>query len=148
MLGWLARRFGWLPPGPMPGANTLAGYLALGRMPGFSGTLDQRLGLLAGVLASELSGCRWCVDRSEHDARRAGLPRESLADLRTYTTSPLFTPRERAALAFVEAIGTAPDWEGAVLERAHWYLTDQELAELAAIVAEHHCLESPNPNHV
>ena len=151
MLGWLARRLGWVPPDPVPGgAHALAGYLALGRMPGFSATLDHRLVLLAGALAAELSGCRWCMDRSEHEARLAGLPRETLTILRTYSRSALFTDRERAALALVEAISSSPAvaGEGGVLERARRYFTENELAELTAIVAEHHCSESLNSNQV
>jgi alkylhydroperoxidase family enzyme len=130
---------------PRAGGHALAGYLALGRMPGFSGTLEPRTVLLAAALAAELSGCRWCIDRAQHDWRMAGLPAHLLDQLRAYAGSRLFTSRERAALALVEAVACARA-SPREIERAREVLTDNELAELTAIVAEHHCLEVIDSN--
>jgi alkylhydroperoxidase family enzyme len=144
--GWMARRLGWKPPSAVPRTHAVAGYLALSRLPGFGGTLDHRLGLLAGALAAELSGCRWCIDRARHDSRLAGLSPELLGKVSAYSMSHGFSERERAALSFVETVSRSSLGltDGRVLQRAREFLSEVELAELTAIVAEHHCAESLN----
>jgi len=141
----MARHLGWSGVSPTPGRHAIVGYLALSRLPGFGGALDGRTALLAGALGAQLSGCRWCIDRTGHDWRIAGLPSQLLDELRTYSSSGLFSERERAALAFVEAVARASANVGA-MDRARAVLSESELAELTAIVAEHHCLEAITSN--
>jgi alkylhydroperoxidase family enzyme len=145
LAGWMARHLGWSGVSQAPGRHAIVGYLALSRLPGFGGTLDSQTALLAAGLAAQLSGCRWCIDRTGHDWRMAGLPMQLLDELRTYCSSSLFTDRERAALAFVETVARSPASTGA-MDRARAVLSESELAELTAIVAEHHCLEDINSN--
>jgi len=145
LVGWMARHLGWSGVRLTPGRHALVGYLALSRRPGFGGALDGRIALLAGGLAAQLSGCRWCIDRTGHDWRMAGLPSQLLEELRTYSSSRLFSERERAALAFVEAVARASASTGE-MDRARAVLSEGELAELTAIVAEHHCLEAITSN--
>ena len=149
-MGWMARHLGRREPPAVGGAHAVVGYLALSRVPGFPGVLDRRTALLATGLAAELSGCRWCIDRSSHDWRMAGLPPEQLRDLAAYSTSDRFTERERVALAFVESVARSQLSGGSgdelVLQRARQSFPESELAELTAIVAEHHCLDSLNSN--
>jgi alkylhydroperoxidase family enzyme len=145
LAGWMARHLGWSGVRQTPGRHAIVGYLALSRLPGFGGTLDSRTALLAGALAAQLSGCRWCIDRIGHDWRMAGLPVQLLDELRAYSSSSLFTDRERAALAFVETVARSPGSAGE-MDQARAVLSESELAELTAIVAEHHCLEDFNSN--
>jgi alkylhydroperoxidase family enzyme len=145
LVGWMARRLGWSGERPPPGRHALVGYLALSRLPGFGGGLDGRTALLAGGLAAQLSGCRWCIDRAGHDWRAAGLPRQLLDELSAYSSSGLFSEHERAALAFVETVARSPASAGDV-DWARAVLSETELAELTAIVAEHHCLEAITSN--
>jgi alkylhydroperoxidase family enzyme len=145
LAGWMARHLGWSGVRQTPGRHAIVGYLALSRLPGFGGTLDSRIALLAGALAAQLSGCRWCIDRIGHDWRMAGLPMQLLDELRAYSSSGLFSDRERAALAFVETVARSPASAG-VMDQARAALSENELAELTAIVAEHHCLEDINSN--
>jgi len=145
LVGWMARHLGWSGVRPTPGRHAIVGYLALSRLPGFGGTLDSRTALLAGALAAQLSGCRWCVDRIGHDWRMAGLPMQLLDELKAYSSSSLFTERERAALAYVETVARSPTSAGD-MDRARAVLSESELAELTAIVAEHHCLEAITSN--
>jgi alkylhydroperoxidase family enzyme len=145
LVGWMARRLGWSGVRETRGRDAILGYLALGRRPGFGGTLEDRTVLLAGRLAAELSGCRWCIDRTGHDWRTAGLPGQLLGELGAHASCSLLTERERAALAFVEAVARShagPD----DIARAREVLSETELAELTAIVAEHHCLETTDSN--
>ena len=150
LIGWMVRHLARPASTAVQGPHVVAGYLALSRIPGFAGALDGRTALLAARLAAELSGCRWCIDRTAHDWRAAGLPGEQLRDLAAYSTSGRFSDRERAALAFVEWV-TRSQLSGGpggdlVLLRARQFLAESQLAELTAIVAEHHCLDSLNPN--
>jgi alkylhydroperoxidase family enzyme len=97
--------------------------------------------LLARCLSAQLGGCRWCIDRALHDWRTGGLPKHLLQEIQRYSASDLFTVRECAALAFVEAVASS-QCMAQYLERAQQYLSDTELAELTAIVADHHCLDT------
>ncbi len=118
----------------------------MSRLPGFSRTLDRRTVLLVSQLAAESSGCRWCIERGRHDWRAAGLPQDLLPALAIHPTSPLFTMRERAALAFVEAVAQARRCAGevdeVVLHGVRQVFTEFELVELTAIIAGYHCLDS------
>jgi alkylhydroperoxidase family enzyme len=145
LAGWMARHLGWSGVRQAPGRHAIVGYLALSRLPGFGGALDARTALLAGGLAAQLSGCRWCIDRTGHDWRMAGLPSQLLDELSAYSSSGFFSERERAALAFVEAVARSPASPGD-MDRARAVLSESELAELTAIVAEHHCLEDIDSN--
>jgi alkylhydroperoxidase family enzyme len=145
LAGWMARQLGWAGVTRTSGRHAVVGYLALSRLPGFGGTLDSRTALLAGGLAAQLSGCRWCIDRAGHDWRMAGLPVQLLDQLGAYSSSSLFTDRERAALAFVETVARSPVSVGD-MDRARAILSEVELAELTAIVAEHHCVEGITSN--
>jgi alkylhydroperoxidase family enzyme len=143
-LGWVARRLGWPELRPS-GRHAVDGYLALSRLPGFGRTLDSRTVLLAERLSAQLSGCQWCIDRTGHDWRVAGLPRQLLDQLEAYSRCGLLSDRERAALAFVEAVARSPATADD-LHHSRALFSERELAELTAIVAEHHCLEEPDPN--
>lgn len=57
--------------------------------------------LLQGHVAA-LNGCSFCVDIGRAVARYRGLTLEKLDAVREWRTSALFSPRERAALAYVE----------------------------------------------
>jgi alkylhydroperoxidase family enzyme len=96
--------------------------------------------LLAGVLAADLSGCRWCIDRTRHDWRTAGFPLHLLEQLRAHAEGRQFTSRERAALSFVTAVSGEQAHQDDI-DRARVILSDDEIAELTAIAAERHCLE-------
>src|SRR5207302_1168678 len=75
--------------------------------------LNPRVDLLVRQLTAELSGCRWCIEHGLHRWRQAFLPVAELGALRRYAASPLFSARERAALAFTEAVSRYTDRAGA-----------------------------------
>jgi alkylhydroperoxidase family enzyme len=145
LVNWIAECFGWNAVTPNAGEHALIGYLALAQRPGIGSTLEPRMALLACALAAELSGCRWCIERTRHDWRMAGLSSHLLSQLRRDPDNRLFSVRERAALVFVAAI-TSPSASPRDIDRARKALSDNELAELTAIVAEHHCLETIDSN--
>lgn len=126
----------------VPGPRVLPSYAAMGRHVTGGAVLDARVELLVRQLAAELAGCRWCIEHGRHKWRRAFLPLAELHALRGYDASPLFLPRERAALAFAEAVSRYADQEGGIAEpvltelRRHY--SEPEVAALTlAAVGEH-----------
>jgi len=65
---------------------------------------DPRLRELVRVRASQLNGCAYCIDIHSTDARAIGETEQRLYALPAWADTPYFTDRERAALAFTEAV--------------------------------------------
>jgi len=67
--------------------------------------LDKALYELVKIRASQLNGCAYCLDMHHRDARAGGEDQRRLDVLSAWREAPeLFTERERAALAFTEAV--------------------------------------------
>jgi AhpD family alkylhydroperoxidase len=66
--------------------------------------IDPRLRELIRVRASQLNGCAYCIDMHAKDARAVGETEQRLYSLPAWAETPYFTRRERAALAFTEAV--------------------------------------------
>jgi len=99
--------------------------------------LEPSLIELVKVRASQINGCAYCLDMHTQDARAAGETERRLYALIAWRETPFFTERERAALAWAEAVtligGGVPD---AVYEEARRQLSEKELVDLTwAIVA-------------
>src|SRR5438270_13341250 len=69
-----------------------------------SSGLEPALRELVKTRASQLNGCAYCIDMHTKDARIAGETEQRLYALLAWEETPFFTPRERAALAWTEAI--------------------------------------------
>ncbi|HKW63981.1 MAG TPA: carboxymuconolactone decarboxylase family protein [Candidatus Acidoferrum sp.] len=54
--------------------------------------------------ASQINGCAYCLDMHSLDARAAGESEQRLYTLDAWRETPFFTERERAALAWTEAV--------------------------------------------
>ncbi|MDH4568838.1 carboxymuconolactone decarboxylase family protein [Pseudomonas sp. BN414] len=66
--------------------------------------LEKPLLELVKLRASQLNGCAFCVDLHSSDARKRGETERRLYAVAVWRESPFFTPRERAALAWTEAL--------------------------------------------
>lgn len=66
--------------------------------------LDASLIELVKTRASQRNGCAFCIDMHTKGARAAGETEQRLYALSAWRETPFFTPRERAALAWTEAI--------------------------------------------
>lgn len=69
-----------------------------------SSTLEPRLRELVKVRASQINGCAYCVDMHTKDARAIGEDEQRLHLVAVWREAPCFTSRERAALAWTEAL--------------------------------------------
>ena len=101
------------------------------------GPLGSKLVELVSLRVSQINGCVFCLDMHSSALRKAGMSQRKLDTVAAWWESPLFDARERAALAWAEAlthIGSARVPEGvyeAVLEN----FNEREVAELGFTVA-------------
>jgi AhpD family alkylhydroperoxidase len=66
--------------------------------------IEHSLLELVKLRASQINGCAFCVDMHSADARKAGETERRLYAVAVWRETPFFTPRERAALAWTEAV--------------------------------------------
>ncbi len=71
---------------------------------GMAFRMDETLALLIDIRASQLNGCAFCVDMHVKQARIHGERDLRLHHVAVWRESPLFTPKERAVLAWTEAL--------------------------------------------
>jgi AhpD family alkylhydroperoxidase len=71
--------------------------------------IDPRLRELIRIRASQLNGCAYCIDMHTKDARAIGETEQRIYGLAAWAETPYFTARERAALAFTEAVTRLAD---------------------------------------
>jgi AhpD family alkylhydroperoxidase len=95
--------------------------------------LEPGLIHLVFLRVSQINGCAYCVDLHWHDALKAGDSARRLNSVVTWRETPFFSPRERAALAWAEALTRiaethAPD---ADYDAVRAVFTDKELVDLS-----------------
>ena len=112
---------------------------ALGALEGYvqGSGLEHSLIELVKTRASQINGCAFCIHMHTRDARARGETEERLYLLDAWRESPLYTERERAALAWTEAVTLVsqthvPD---AVYEQARQHFAEDELVKLTLLVA-------------
>ena len=91
---------------------------------------------LVTIRASQLNACAFCLDMHVKEAKIHGERELRLHHLAIWRESPLFTPRERAALAWTEAL-TRLDPQGVsqdVYDAVHAQLTEKEMSDLAYLI--------------
>ncbi|MEJ2344209.1 MAG: carboxymuconolactone decarboxylase family protein [Gammaproteobacteria bacterium] len=66
--------------------------------------LERPLIELVKMRASQINGCAYCVDMHSKDARAAGESEQRLYGLSAWRETPFYSDRERAALAWTEAL--------------------------------------------
>jgi uncharacterized peroxidase-related enzyme len=91
---------------------------------------------LIGYVASLTAGCRYCQAHTARAAERYGASDQRLAEVWNYERSNLFTPAEKAALAFAQAAASVPNAVDARIAaelKQHW--TDAEIVEILGVVA-------------
>ena len=114
------------------------GYKAMAQLEAFvrhSG-LEAKLLELVKIRASQLNGCAFCLDMHTKDARAKGETEQRIYVLNAWREAPFFTDKERAALAWTEAItniqqGHAPDEVYEVLSQQ---FTEQERVNLTLAI--------------
>ena len=83
--------------------DTVKAMMALENQIQSSG-LEQSLIDLVKTRASQINGCAFCIDMHSRDARKRGETEQRLYLLNAWREAPVYTDRERAALAWTEAV--------------------------------------------
>ncbi|UGQ48345.1 carboxymuconolactone decarboxylase family protein [Massilia endophytica] len=83
--------------------DALKAMLALEAAVGKLG-IDPVIMELVKLRASQINGCAFCVDMHTADMRKAGETERRIAAVCVWQEAPFFTPRERAALGWTEAL--------------------------------------------
>ncbi|MDD1537602.1 MULTISPECIES: carboxymuconolactone decarboxylase family protein [unclassified Bradyrhizobium] len=109
--------------------------LALGQLAGKAG-LDKQLVELVKLRASQINGCAFCVQHHVLLSERIGVPVDKLHLVAVWREAPIFAPRERAALAWAEALTLLGDGvsEEVYAEAAREF-SESELMYLTSAVA-------------
>ncbi|MBO0724883.1 MAG: carboxymuconolactone decarboxylase family protein [Blastocatellia bacterium] len=100
--------------------------------------LEKSLLELVKTRASQINGCAFCIDMHTKDARANGETEQRLYALNAWRETPFYTDRERAALAWTEAVTLISEEHAPedVFEQARSQFSDEELVNLTtAIVA-------------
>lgn len=92
--------------------------------------LERGLHLMVATLASQINGCGFCVDIARAIAIREHLGMEKLNALSEYRTSPLFSDRERAALAYAEEATRQKRVSDATFEALRKHFNEREIVEI------------------
>ena len=98
--------------------------------------LEQPLVELVRLRASQINGCAYCLDVHSADALRAAESPRRLATLSSWRETPFFSDRERAALAWTEALTLVAETHvpDAVWEQVRPHFTPEEIVDLTLLV--------------
>lgn len=97
--------------------------------------LDHKLTHLVKMRASQINGCAYCIDMHSIDARALGESEQRLYALDAWRETPFFSDRERAALAWAEAITRVGETHvpDAVFEEVRKYFSEKEIVDLTIV---------------
>jgi AhpD family alkylhydroperoxidase len=99
--------------------------------------LDHKLMHLLKMRASQINGCAYCIDMHSKDARALGETEQRLYELDAWRETPFYSDRERAALAWIEAVtlvsqSHVPD---AVYDEVRKQFSEKEIVDLTYLAA-------------
>lgn len=100
--------------------------------------IEHKLLELVKMRASQINGCAYCLDMHSKDARAGGETEQRLYLLNAWRESPFYNDRERAALAWTEALTriSENDVSDALYNEARNHFSEKELVDLTfAIIA-------------
>jgi AhpD family alkylhydroperoxidase len=98
--------------------------------------LEKPLLELVKIRASQINKCAFCLHMHTRDARKAGVSEERIYLLEAWRESPLYTDRERAALAWTEALTLLPDTNAPddVYAQVAAHFSELEIVELTLAI--------------
>jgi AhpD family alkylhydroperoxidase len=117
-------------PGVYDAMDALDQYLA-------TCSVDEYLLHLVRLRASQINGCAYCVDMHWKDLRALGEGEQRLYSLDAWRECPYYTDRERAALAWAEAVTLITDGHvpEPLFDEVRSHFSETELSDLTLAVA-------------
>ncbi|MCJ8206312.1 carboxymuconolactone decarboxylase family protein [Pseudomonas sp. RGM2987] len=98
--------------------------------------LEKSLLELVKLRSSQINGCAFCIDMHTADARKDGETERRLYAVTAWREAPFFTGRERAALAWTEALTRLSDTHApdADYELLNQHFTPKEMVDLTVAI--------------
>ncbi len=95
-------------------------------------SIEAPLRALVEIRASQMNGCAFCLDMHVKQAKIGGERELRLHHVAIWRESPLFSPRERAALAWTEALTRIPEGgtSDALFDSVRTQLSEKEISDL------------------
>jgi alkylhydroperoxidase family enzyme len=100
-----------------------------------NGVCDHALKELCRLYVSRTVQCDYCGNQRSIKAANAGVIEDDVKDLLEFEKSTRYTERQKAALAYAEAITWRLDTDDAFWERMHGNFSEPELVELGCFIA-------------
>src|SRR6188768_4039102 len=102
-----------------------------------STNIEPRLRALVELRASQINACAYCVDMHSREARETGETQQRLDCLVVWRETTFFDDRERAALAWAEAVTLVSETHvpDDVYEQALQHFSEKDLVDLTLIIA-------------
>jgi AhpD family alkylhydroperoxidase len=121
--------YGKVAPGAMKAMYGLQGYLD-------TSELEESLLELVKMRASQINGCAYCMDMHSKDARALGETEQRLYTLSAWRETPFFSERERAALAWTEALTLLAqnDVPDEIYDAVKSHFSEKELVDLTLAI--------------
>ena len=99
------------------------------------GVVDHAIKDLCRVYISRTVKCEFCGNQRSEKAASAGLEEQQYDQLLNFETSSLYDDRQKAALAYAEAIAWGSQDLDALWDRLHTHFSEPELVELGCCIA-------------
>ena len=99
--------------------------------------LEKSLIELVKIRASQINGCAFCINMHTEDARKRGETEQRIYLLNAWRESPLYTDRERAALAWTESVTLIADTRAPddIYAQVRAQFSDEETVNLTMLIA-------------
>jgi alkylhydroperoxidase family enzyme len=124
--------------------------LAFGQFVGKIGQLDKKLSLpretvmLLREQVAHINVCLFCIDIGRYYTIQASMNQAKFDALEHYSSSPLFTEAERAALDYVTGLTREKKVDPATFARLAGYYTERQICEIVWLVATEHVYNISN----
>lgn len=100
------------------------------------GEVDIELKRMIAEISSKAAGCQYCIAHTSHQAHRAGIAEEKLAEVWNFERSSLFSDAERAALMVAMKASQTPsmveDGDIAALKK---HFDDGQIVEIVGVIS-------------
>ncbi|MCA9834296.1 MAG: carboxymuconolactone decarboxylase family protein [Thermomicrobiales bacterium] len=103
---------------------------------GESGTIEKSIQEFVKIRASQINGCAFCLSMHHRDALKLGERPDRLATLPAWRECPWYSDRERAALAWTEALTdlAAGNVSDELYEECRTVFSEQEMVDLTTLI--------------
>jgi len=98
--------------------------------------LGSQLIELVKMRASQINGCAYCLDSHSKQLRKGGETEQRIYLLNAWRETPLYSPRERAALAWTDALTLIAETQAPddAYEEVRQHFEEKELVDLTTLI--------------